>query len=63
MSEEKDARVQLEKGGGGESESTEGMEREMETDVPKGWNRERGGLNRNHKRFPGKKWENGEGED
>lgn len=27
----------------------------METDVPKGWNRERGGLSRNHKRFPGKK--------
>lgn len=34
----------------------------METDVPKGWTGERGGLSRDHKRIRAKKWENGEGE-
>lgn len=34
----------------------------METDFPKGWTGEGGGLSRDHKRIQGEKWENGEGE-
>lgn len=57
-------RVQLETGGGGEWGCEEGRIRKYLRDGDrngngclKGWNRERGGLSRDHKRFPGKKWQ------